>query len=59
MIFRFYRVNHQWALKILVDNTEFSPTLFPPNVTDEDITQLAITLAKGDNISTTVDFKGK
>lgn len=59
MIFKFYRVNHQWALKILVDNTEFSPTLFPPNVTDEDITKLAITLAKGDNISTNVDFTGE
>ena len=58
--FKFYRVGKQWAVKIEAcqENGLESPiALFPESVTDDEITQIAVILAKGDTISTSIDFK--
>ena len=58
--FKFYRVGKRWAVKIEAYQEDGSATpvaLFPPEVTDDEITQMAITLARGDTISTSIDFK--
>ena len=57
-IFNFYRVGYQWALKIIdPEGNIISTSLFSMEVTDDEITKMAISLAKADNITTNVNFK--
>lgn len=60
--FNFYRVGEQWAVRITTtqgQNAESKVSLFPPEITDDDITKIAIVLAKSDSITTNVNFKGE
>lgn len=59
-IFNFYRAGKRWVVKINAcqdDGSEVPVAVFPPETTDDEITQIAITLAKADTISTNIDFK--
>lgn len=58
----FYRVGEQWAVRINTSSekeVESKVSLFPPEITDDDITKAAIILAKSDSITTNVNFKGE
>lgn len=58
-IFNFYRAGNRWALKMEAfqeNGLEVPVAIFPADTTDDQITQMAITLAKADNVSTNIDF---
>ena len=60
--FNFYRVGEQWAVRITTihgQEAESNVSLFPPDITDEEITKIAIALAKSDSITTNINFKGE
>ena len=59
MNFNFYRVGEQWAVRITNIcgvEADSKVSLFPPEITDEEITKIAITLAKSDSITTNVNL---
>ena len=60
--FNFYSVGEQWAVRITAihaQEADSSVSLFPPEITDEEITKIAIALAKSDSITTNINFKGE
>ena len=56
--FNFSRQSSYWILCILDETGNLiKKVTFPETVSDEDITQMAITLAKGSFIETSINFK--
>lgn len=58
--FDFYRVGNRWVLKIKDNqNTiiDLPLAVFSSDTTDDEIIQATVTLAKANNILTSIDFK--
>ena len=56
--FNFYRLGYEWGLKIIdSDGNVVSTSIFPMEVTDDEITKMAVALARADNITTNINFK--